>query len=513
MFTNLFDLPRWGLLAVSCLMVSGCAAVRAAPELQGTIIVNAKVADGTGAPLQAVNVRIVGDRIAEIGSFQPASKDKVIDARGLVLSPGFIDVHNHSAEGLERQPLAESQIAQGLTSIVLGPDGESPWPIGDWLEARRRNAPALNVAVMVGYGTVRELVMQQDFRRPARPEEIERMEQFVEQAMLEGAVGLSSGVEYDVESYSTTDELVAVASVAARYGGFYMAHVRDEADESFAALEEGISIGERARIPVQHSHIKLGTVNVWGRAPEFIRIIEAARGRGVDFMADCYPYDAWHSTIKVLVPDKQYQNPSSVARALADVGGAGRITIAKFPANRSYETHTLEQLARREGLSPIDMYIRIIREGEAAGEDATVIGQSMTEADIKAFYQRPWVMVASDGGIDSRHPRGAGSYPRVLGVYVREKQWLTLPEAIRKMTSLPAQRLGWKERGILRVGAFADLVLFDPATVRDRASFARPTELPVGIERVFVNGVMVWSDGKPTGARPGRVIVRQSNQK
>ena len=366
----------------------------------------------------------------------------------------------------------------------------------------------MNLAVVVGHASIREQVMQKDFRRAATPAEVERMAQLVDEAMSQGAIGVSSGVEYDVASYSTTDELVAVAQASARRGGFYMTHIRDEADKSFAALDEEIAIGERAHSPVQHSHIKLGTVNVWNKAQEYIRVIEAARARGLDFLADCYPYDAWHSNLKVLVPNKQYEDPVSVERALADIGGASRLTITAFPPNRSYERKTLEQLAHDAGVSPVEMYIRLIREGDAAGDEANVIGQSMTEADIKAFYQQPWVMVASDGGIDSSHPRGAGTFPRVLGVFVREKGWLTLPEAIRKMTALPAQRLGWKDRGVLREGAFADLVLFNPKTVRDRSTFAEPALLPAGIEKVFVNGELVWNENKATGARPGRVLPR-----
>ncbi len=476
------------------------------PPAGATVIVNARVADGTGAPLAAASVRIVGDRIEKIGQFKPKKGERVMDAKGLVLAPGFIDIHNHSAEGLAGDPLAETQVAQGITTVILGPDGFSPWPIGAWLEGRRKDPAALNLAVMVGHATVRKLVMGDDYKRAARPAEVAQMVKLVDAGMREGAIGLSSGLEYEIASYSTTDEVVAVAQAAARDGGFYMTHVRDEADKSFEALEEEIAIGERAHIPIEHSHIKLGTVKVWGKAPQFIRIIEAARKRGLDFLADCYPYDAWNSTIKVLVPDKQFEDPRSVAQALADVGGASHVTIAHFAPDPGYEQHTIEDLAREHGVTPVEMYMRIIREGDAAKTEANVIGQSMTEPDIKAFYRQPWVMVASDGGLGSHHPRGAGTFPRVLGVFVREKHWLTLPQAIRKMTSLPARRLGWKERGIIRTGAFADLVLFDPQTVIDRSTFAKPAELPTGIETVFVNGAIVWQNGKPTGLRPGRVL-------
>lgn len=472
------------------------------------VITGAQLADGTGAPLHLANVRVKDGKIVKVGSFRPVKGERVIDARGLVLAPGFIDIHNHSAEGIAADPLAETQLAQGITTVVLGPDGDSVWPVGPWLEARRKEPPALNLATLVGHATVRVAVMGDDYKRVATPEEVSKMAALVEQSMREGAIGLSSGLEYEVGSYSSTDEVVALAAAAAKHGGFYETHIRDEADKAFDALREEIAIGERAHIPVEHSHIKLGTTAVLGKADEYIRIINEARKNGLDFLADCYPYDAWHSGLTVLVPNKQYEDPKSVEKAIADVGGPYRITITNFAPNTDYEGHTLEDLARQAGISPVEMYIRIYREGAAAKTEAGIIGQSMLESDIKAFYQQPWVMVASDGGIGMRHPRGAGTFPRVLGLYVREKGWLTLPEAVRKMTSLPARRLGWKDRGIIRENAIADLVLFNPATVIDRSTFDQPFALPTGIEKVFVSGQLVWSGGKPTGARPGKVITK-----
>jgi N-acyl-D-amino-acid deacylase len=467
------------------------------------LIVNAQIADGTGAPLRKADVRIDFNHIEEIGELTAVKGETVIDAKGLVLAPGFIDIHNHSEEGILTDPVAETQIAQGITSLVVGADGESPWPIINWVRDIQQLHTAPNVSVFAGHATIREQAMGKDFKRTATPQEIQGMQRLLSQAMNQQAIGLSSGLEYEVGSYSNTDELVALAKIAADYGGIYMTHIRDEADKSFDALNEEIAIAERAHIPTEHSHIKLGTVSVQGKAAEYIDIINNARKRGVDFMADCYPYDAWHSNLKVLVPDKQYENQQSVAKALADVGGASHITIVEFKPNPAYAGHTLAELAKNSHVSDVDMFIRLIREGDAAGTEAMIIGQSMIESDVKAFYQQPWVMVASDGGIGSDHPRGAGTFPRVLGLYVREKHWLTLPEAIRKMTALPAQRLGWKDRGVIRVGAFADLVLFNPQSVIDRSSYSSPAALPAGIERVFVNGVLVWDANKPTNARPG----------
>ncbi|MBZ5526678.1 MAG: D-aminoacylase [Acidobacteriia bacterium] len=502
-------ISRFAALLTLLLLAAASLALHAQENSSSSfVITGAQLADGTGAPLHLASVRVQTGKIVKVGSFLPAKGETVIDARGLVLAPGFIDMHNHSAEGIAADPLAETQLAQGITTVILGPDGGSVWPVGPWLEARRKDPPALNLATLIGHEAVRLAVMGENYKRAATPGEISKMAALVEQSMREGAIGFSSGLEYEVGSYSSTDEVVALAAAAAKHGGFYETHIRDEADKAFDALQEEISIAERAHIPVEHSHIKLGTTAVLGKSAEYIRIIEDARKRGVDFLADCYPYDAWHSGLNVLVPDKQYENPKSVEKALADVGGASRITITNFAPNTAYENHTIEDLAKQAGISPVDMYIRIYREGDASKTEAGIIGQSMLESDIKAFYQQPWVMVASDGGIAMRHPRGAGTFPRVLGLFVREKGWLTLPEAIRKMTSLPAQRLGWKDRGVIRENAVADLVLFNPATVIDRSTFAQPFELPSGIEKVFVSGELVWSSGKPTGARPGKIIAK-----
>jgi len=481
-------------------------------QQKSLVIINAQLADGTGAPLRKANLRIMGSRIAKIGNFKPSKSDEVLDAKGLVLAPGFIDIHNHSTEGLESDPLAESQIAQGITSLVIGADGDSPWPIAPWLANRAQHPASVNVALIAGHATIRELVMGKDFRRTATPEEISKMASLTSHAMHEGAIGLSSGLEYYLASYSNTDEVVAMAAAAAKSGGFYMTHIRDEGNKSFEALKEEIEIGKRAHVPIEHSHIKVSTVAVWGKAPEYIAIINDARKHGLDFLADCYPYEAWHSGLKVIMPDKQYDNPVSVEKAIADTGGAEAILITEFKPHPDYAGHTLAEVAKSNNISPVEMYIRMNREGDAAGTEASIIGHSMIEKDVKAFYQQPWVMVASDGGIGSEHPRGAGTFPRVLGLYVREKKWITLPEAVRKMTSLPAKRLNWKDRGTLKVGNFADLVLFNPDTVIDRSTFEKPFELPTGIEKVFVNGTLTWDSGHATGVKPGMVLTLNGKQ-
>jgi len=492
------------LLVLSAAM-AGLLLAAAAPAQQQKrfVIAGADVADGSGGPLVRANVRVLGDRIARVGNFAPEPGEEVVNAAGLVLAPGFIDTHNHSDRNLESDRLAESQISQGLTTLLLGQDGGSPWPIAEWLDKFRQDPPALNILMLVGHATVRHKVMGEDFRRPARPEEVAQMAQLVDQAMREGAVGLSSGLEYVVGSYATTDEVVAMARATARYGGFYISHIRDEADKSFDAMREILQIGREAGVPVQNTHIKLGTVGVWNRAAEVVAMYDAARHAGQDVTADCYPYDAWHSNFKVLVPNKQYEDPASVAKAIADVGGAQNLLITEVEAHPDYAGHSVEEMAKRKGVTPTDLVMQIIKDGDGA-----VIGKSMIEPDIRMFYSQPWVMVSSDGGIGMKHPRSAGTYPRVLGRYVREWHWLTLPEAIRRMTSLPAWRLRLMDRGYVREAMVADLVLFNPKTVMDRSTFEEPGKLAEGIEKVFVAGTLVWDHDHPTGARPGRVLPK-----
>ena len=470
-------------------------------------IVGGTLMDGRGgAPVPDSVVLIEGDRIAAVGprrSVKIPKAARVIDARGQVVAPGFIDMHNHSGGGLNTDPEAVTQVSQGITTVVLGQDGGSEFPIAEYFAKLERSPVALNIITFVGHATVRTRVMGQDTNRAATPDEVQRMQTLVEQAMREGARGLSTGLEYEIGKPATTEDVIALARVAGRFGGIYMSHIRDEADQTITALAEAIRIGEEARLPVQISHIKLGTVAVWGRAAEAVALINRARRRGVDVTADCYLYDAWHATIRVLVPSGRHDNAADVTRALADVGGAANVTIVNCKAHPDYEFKNLETIARERGLTPVEVYMQIVRDG-----GASVVGRSMKDEDIRIFYQQPWVMVSSDGGIGMRHPRGAGTYPRLLGRFVREQHWLTLEEAIRKMTSLPAARLRFKDRGLVRAGMKADLVLFDPARVIDRATFKEPQLIAEGISRVFVNGVEVWRDSAPTGNKPGQVLRR-----
>lgn len=500
------------LLVCSSLRPPGSLSISNLPSqnqpLGTTAILGATLIDGSGGrPVLNSVVLIKGDSIVAAGrrsTVNVPADANVIDARGLIVAPGFIDTHNHSDRGLAREPTAASQVSQGITTISVGQDGGSEFPVGTFLKSLDEKPVALNVLTFVGHATVRELAMgENNTQRHATAAEIKKMEAMVEQAMVDGAFGLSSGLEYETGKPSTTEEVIALATVAGRYRGIYISHIRDEADRTLEAIAEAIRIGREGRLPAQISHIKVGTVAVWNKAPQVVALIKKARARGQDVTADCYPYDAWSSTIRVLIPSGRHDDPVDVARGIADVGGAGNITIVSSRAHPDYEFKTMAQIAASENISPVDLYMKIVRDGGAG-----VVCRSMTEADIKVFYQQPWVMVSSDGGIGSRHPRGAGSYPRVLGRFVRQNHWLTLTEAIRKMTSLPATRLRLSDRGLVRRGYKADVVLFDPLRVIDHATFEKPTLISEGVKNVFVNGVEVWRDGAVTGSRPGKALRR-----
>ena len=364
--------------------------------------------------------------------------------------------------------------------MVVGVDGGSSFPISDWFAQRRAHPVAVNVLSFVGHATVRSRVMGANYRRKATTAEVAQMALLVEQGMRDGALGLSTGLEYEIGSYSNTEEVIPLARAAAKYGGIYVSHIRDESDLAFDSFREVIRIAEVAKVACHISHIKLGTVAVWGKAHEAVKLIEEARARGLDITADFYPYDTWSSTITVMVPNKRYTDPASVKKALDDVGGPQNVTVMNCAAHPDFEFKNLLQIAELRQMTPADVFIRIVKDG-----GASVVGHAMTEADMKEFFVQPWVMVASDGGIGMRHPRAAGTFPRVLSRYT---DTVSLPEAVRKMTSLPARRVGLKDRGVIQAGVKADLVLFDPARVTDQATFQEPGTLSLGVVKVFVNG-------------------------
>ena len=498
-----------GILSISfailVLPLIGTYAGQEKSQTNSRVIVGALVVDGTGRKAFPANVRIVGDRIANVGDFAARAGDEIIQAKGLIIAPGFIDIHNHSEEGLAREPTAQTQVSQGITTLAVGPDGGSPWPISDYLDKREAQKTAVNVLAFVGHATVRQQAMGKDYDRAATPDEIARMAKLVEQGMNEGAAGLSSGLEYDVGRRATTEELIELARAAAKRGGIYMTHMRDEEEGMLEALQEAINIGTQAHLPVQISHIKMGNRNVWNQASRAIELVTKARVRGADVTADCYPYTAWASTISILVPSRKHDDKQEVEKSLSNVGGAGNVLITNCRSHPDFEGKTLDDLARAAGSTAVDVYQMIIRDGGAG-----IVCNSMNEADVLAFYRQPWVMVGSDGGVGTRHPRGAGTFTRVLGRFVREKAWLTLEEAVRKMTSAPASRLGINDRGLIREGMKADIVIFDAKRVIDRSTFKEPQLLSAGIERVIVNGEPVWEHDRVTGRLPGRIIRKNS---
>ena len=472
-------------------------------QASSLVIINATIIDGSGRAAFRGDVRIKDGKIVKIGNIKPKTDDDVIDATGLILAPGFIDIHNHSESGLLREGTAATQVSQGITSVLVGPDGGSPSSLADYF-GKLNGKIAVNVGAFIGHATVREEILKKDYKRAATAAEIAAMAKLVEQAMQEGAFGLSSGLEYDVGFMATTEEMIDLARVAAKHKGIYMSHIRDEEEGFRAAMEEAIRIGREAKMPVQISHIKMGNRNVWGKSAEAIALIEAARKAGQDVTADAYPYTAWASTITVLVSSRKHEDRSEIEKGLNNVGGADKVLVTSCAAHKDYEGKTLEQIAAMKNTSPVDIYIQIVKDGGAG-----VVCNSMTEADVKAFYQQLWVMVSSDGGIGSRHPRGTGTFTRVLGRFVRENNWFSLEEAVRKMTSMPAARLRLKDRGMIRKGMKADLVLFDREKVIDRATFAEPQTLSDGVKTVFVNGVRVWDSGKITNSLPGAILRRR----
>jgi N-acyl-D-amino-acid deacylase len=476
-------------------------ALLAGSATAGVLIRGGTVFDGTGARGRRADVLLEGDRIVAVARRLKAREDdRIVDARHLAVAPGFIDLHNHADRQIFEMPEAVTQVAQGITTVLVGVDGGGALPVADFLARLERQPAAVNVGTMVGHGAVRAKVMGEDFRRPARPDEVAAMAALVARGMEDGAFGLSSGLEYDPGFYATTDELVVLASAAGARGGFYASHLRNEADDVMRSLAEIVDIGRRSRLPVHVSHIKLGTVAVWGRTDEALGILHAARD--LDVSADWYPYSFWSSTTYVLMPGgRNWEDRAGWARGLADVGGAGNVLITGFPPDPSYDGHTLAQVAERQGRDPVDVLMDIVHRGNAG-----ILCTSMQESDLEAFLRDPLVMIGSDGGIKIAHPRGAGAYPRVLGRYVRERGVIPLEVAVHKMTGQPALRLGLPDRGLLAAGMKADVVVFDPGRVIDRSTATAPQAPPEGIEYVFVNGQAVIEAGQPTRARPGRVL-------
>ena len=492
--------------------VSSASPLNLNVQTKSLLIQGGSVVDGTGRRRRLADVRIVGGTIEQIGRLRPRAGEDVIDARGLIVAPGFIDTHSHADGGLLETPDAESQIRQGITTAVIGQDGFSRFPLSKFFEEVRAKRVALNIASFVGHGAIRSQVLGDDFKRAATSAEIEKMRALVEQEMRAGALGLSSGLEYDPGLYATTGEVVACAKVAAAHRGLYISHVRDEENEALASFREVIRIAEEARLPAQISHIKLGSRNVWGKADEILQLMKQARRRGVDVTADVYPYTFWRSTITVITPTRDWDNRAAWQKGLDEIGGEGNVLLSTYTPNLAWQGKTLAEIAKSTGKDAVTIIQEIVQNthGEGANGREGVVVTAMQESDLRRFIAAPDVMFCTDGGLSGSHPRAAGTYPRILGRYVREWRVLTLEEAIRKMTSLPARRMGFKDRGRLKRGMKADVVIFDANRVLDTATVANPMAQPVGFSHVIVNGVPVLKAGRMTGAYPGLVLRREA---
>ena len=478
----------------------------------GVLLTNAVIYDGTGRPPFRGDVRVEGERIAAVAPHLAAKQgETVLDQGGLALAPGFIDMHSHGSRGLGDDLDAATVSRQGITTILVGQDGESNFPLRDYLAQLAANPPAINLASMVGHATLREQVMGTDLYRASTPQELAQMKILLARELTAGAFGLSTGLEYEAAHFSTTEEIIDLARVAAAASGFYISHVRDEASRTFDSFDEVLRIGREAQLPVEITHIKMGSTSVWHQAAKRMpELFERARREGVDLKADVYPYTYWHSTIRVIVPDRDYFNPQKVEQALAENGGAQNIRIVNYAPEAALAGKTLAEIATHWQVTPVEAYMRIVKTtGGADGpneQDVNVLGTSMSEDDVSWFIANPEIMFCTDGALHGAHPRGAGSYPRILGHYVREQKLLPLELAIHKMTGLPAAQLRLADRGRIAPGYVADLVVFDPATVIDRSTVEQPLEPPLGIPGVMVSGEWVVRDGAVTGRRPGRVL-------
>jgi dihydroorotase/N-acyl-D-amino-acid deacylase len=552
------------LVFVVALGLAGAATAPVAPSNSfDVVITGGRVVDGTGAPWFAADVGIRGDRIVAIGNLKGATAKTRIDATGLVVAPGFIDLLGQSEFNVLVDNRAASKIMQGVTTEVTG-EGTSIAPMNDRLFADQtesyrhfgvamdwhtlgeyfkrldeRTHPAINFAMFVGAGGLRTYVIGKE-ERPATPAELQRMQDLVAAAMEDGAVGVSSSLQYMPDRFASTDELVALASVAARYGGVYFTHMRSEAGTIDAALDEVFAIAERAKIPAEIWHLKTAYKANWGRMPEVLARIEAARARGLDITANQYPYtraanglDAclpmWvreGGTEKMLARLRTPADRERIKREMDDPaspgwenqwygsGGGDGIMLSSVldPALRKYEGMTMTAIGQQMGKDPRDAVMDLVIADRGFSEVVTSI---MREDDVVAALKSPWVSVDTDSGAKAEdgplsesksHPRAFGTFARILGKYVRDEKVLRLEEAVRKMTSQPATRVHLQDRGILRPGMAADVTVFDPATIRDVATFESPMHYSVGVRYVLVNGRPVVADGKITSERPGRAL-------
>ena len=520
--------------AVVLVLLPAAAFALAATASRATfdlLIVGGTVVDGTGSAGRRADVGISDGMVARIGSLGGQTATETIDATGRLVAPGFIDVHTHADDPAET-PLLENFIRMGVTSVVAGNCGSSSESIAAEFEAIRRTGISLNFATLVGHNTVRAAVLGTAQRAPGA-EELARMKALVAKAMEEGAVGFSTGLQYVPGSYAASGEITELAKVAAKAGGLYASHMRNEGTRVAEAVAETIAVGEAARCPVQISHLKIDSPSRWGTSAALLEAIAAARKRGVDVRADQYAYTAGSSSLSIRFPDWVLEGGrAKIAERLDDPQTWERIkgevkalfaergftdlswaVVAMYREDPSLNGLTLKQAAGRLlGKDDVEAQLETARR-MLATSNPQMVYHFMSEDDVKRIMQDPDVMVASDSGVltpgqGAPHPRGYGNNARVLARYVRESRTLTLEQAVRKMTSLPARQFGFERRGELRAGFAADIVVFDPATVGDAATFEQPHQYATGFSDVIVNGVPVIRKGEVTGAKPGQVLKR-----
>ncbi len=490
------------------------------------LITNARIVDGSGNPWFRSDVAIKDGRIARIGHPGPETAARTIDAHGQILAPGFIDVHTH-VESIYSQPAAENFVRMGVTTLVTGNCGSSATDVAEFLGRINQQPLAVNLATLIAHGSVRRKAMGLDDRAPT-PEELGQMESIVEQAMKDGAVGLSTGLIYVPGTYAKTDEIVALARVAAKYNGLYATHMRNEGDKVADAIRESISIGEQAGLPVEISHFKISNKKLWGQSPATIGLVREARARGLTVTVDQYAYTASSTSLDSRLPawlragglqesKKRLADKATRERVIDEVKDNLKksgfkdfsyAVVASYGPDKSFNGKSIAEITKqvRQKSDVTSQIEQILEMFEAGG--AGMIYHSMGEDDVKRIMQEPFTMIASDAGVrqvdDSvPHPRGYGNNARVLGRYVRELKLISLEDAIRKMTSLPAQTFGFRDRGLIREGLAADIVIFDENTIIDQATFDKPHQFPLGISYVLVNGTPVFENGQFLTARPG----------
>jgi N-acyl-D-amino-acid deacylase len=496
---------------VFCVTLALTACAPKATEPGGLVIVNARVVDGSGSPPRNVNVRIVGSRIATVGNFESSANDTVVDAGNLVLAPGFIDSHSHHDDGLLETPDALAAVSQGITTIVAGQDGSQQYPLARFFADLETSPVAINVASFAGHGSLRERVMGQDYQRHATSEEVTAMVSLLDAEMTAGALGLSSGLEYDPGSFSSTAELVELARAAASSGGRYISHIRSEDQYFWEAIDEIIDIGRKAHIPVQVSHIKLAMTRWWGQADRLTARLNDARASGVQVSADIYPYPAWNSAFTWLVtlfPDRDLDRRDGAEYILRDMLSPEGILLPNYFPEPAYDGMTIAEIATMRETDPETTLMDLLKADVDMGGRSPMLGFAMDEPDIEALMAWPHTVIGSDGELAGPHPRGYGAFTRYLGHYIRDSNVLTLEEGVHRITSQAAQQVGIIERGTIQAGNYADLVLFNPETVADRATAKDPHLVSIGIEKVWVNGKLVFDGGEVTGNRPGMVVRR-----